>query len=125
MGQSNSREVGNAIVGHNIFSIYVQPELIFFILKGTELLQPMALNGYVRRVISIASYNLLSQTVMERTNFLYMHLGRKPADVATWPRRSRLLADEFERLNSDLFALQEVDAEHYEQFYRPFFEQSE
>lgn len=44
------------------------------------------------------------------------------ANELTWESRSQLLAREFSMIDADIFCLQEVQYNHYDEFYKPVFE---
>lgn len=69
----------------------------------------------------VCSYNVLCQKTISRTPFLYEHLlsGRGRGQELSWAYRSTLLARELEMIQADIFCLQEVQHDHYEEFYEP------
>ncbi|KHN80150.1 Protein angel -like protein 1 [Toxocara canis] len=71
--------------------------------------------------LRVCSYNVLCQKQIARTAFLYQHLlssfGREYQ--LTWEYRSTLLAREFSMIDADVLCLQEVQYDHYKDFYEP------
>ncbi|KAL3985990.1 Endonuclease/Exonuclease/phosphatase family protein [Acanthocheilonema viteae] len=89
-------------------------------LRKWDVVQSGLINGNPLR---ICSYNVLCQQTACKTPELYMHLT-KPGHAyqLTWENRWRLLAREFSMIAADIFCLQEVQYDHYDHFFRPYFE---
>ncbi|KRY28214.1 Protein angel -like protein 2 [Trichinella spiralis] len=66
----------------------------------------------------ICSYNVLSQTIMERTMHLYRNC--QPENLV-WSNRWQRLSMEFESIDADLFCLQEVQDMHYGNYFMQYF----
>ncbi|KRZ75915.1 Protein angel -like protein 2 [Trichinella papuae] len=66
----------------------------------------------------ICSYNVLSQTIMERTMHLYRNCQ---AENLLWQNRWQRLSMEFDSIDADLFCLQEVQDMHYGNYFMQFF----
>uniref|UniRef100_A0A8R1HL87 Endo/exonuclease/phosphatase domain-containing protein n=1 Tax=Caenorhabditis japonica TaxID=281687 RepID=A0A8R1HL87_CAEJA len=67
----------------------------------------------------ICSYNVLCQKTIERTSYLYRHL-QGSEDFLDWNYRWNGLKSELSTFNADILGLQEVQAEHFEQYFEPF-----
>ncbi|CAG9540497.1 unnamed protein product [Cercopithifilaria johnstoni] len=107
------------------------PEFVDLLTQGTllmckkwlrrwDIVQSGLISGNPLR---ICSYNVLCQQTAYKTPELYIHLT-KPGHAyeLTWEYRWRLLASEFPMINADIFCLQEVQCDHYDHFFRPYFE---
>uniref|UniRef100_A0A1I8ED37 Endo/exonuclease/phosphatase domain-containing protein n=1 Tax=Wuchereria bancrofti TaxID=6293 RepID=A0A1I8ED37_WUCBA len=68
--------------------------------------------------LRICSYNVLCQQTAYKTPELKP--GR--AYELTWENRWRLLTREFSMIAADIFCLQEVQYDHYDYFFKPYFE---
>ncbi|XP_074663119.1 protein angel homolog 2-like [Tubulanus polymorphus] len=62
------------------------------------------------------TYNVLAQKLLEDNHYLYSHVNRQ---YLTWRHRKNELMREIKALSPDVLCLQEVDAEHYENFFNP------
>ncbi|VDM98431.1 unnamed protein product [Thelazia callipaeda] len=72
--------------------------------------------------IRICSYNVLCQQNALKSPKLYAHLIKsKRANELMWENRWELLKREFSMIDADIFCLQEVQFDHYDQFFEPFF----
>uniref|UniRef100_A0A915EBQ3 Endonuclease/exonuclease/phosphatase domain-containing protein n=1 Tax=Ditylenchus dipsaci TaxID=166011 RepID=A0A915EBQ3_9BILA len=77
---------------------------------------------FIKRQMVVVSYNVLCQSTIERTkNFLYRHLQGPNIVYLSWSERCKLLEIELNRLQADVFCLQEVEDIHFVQFYQPYF----
>lgn len=65
---------------------------------------------------SIASYNVLAQNLLVENNYLYRNCDGK---YLQWNIRKELLLSELKRLNPDILCLQEVNEEHFGDFFLP------
>ncbi|CAD5121363.1 DgyrCDS9886 [Dimorphilus gyrociliatus] len=65
---------------------------------------------------SIASYNLLAQNLLEDNRYLYKHCEDW---MLSWDYRRNKLIEELSYRRSDILCLQEVNAQHYESFFKP------
>uniref|UniRef100_A0A158Q6W2 Endo/exonuclease/phosphatase domain-containing protein n=1 Tax=Elaeophora elaphi TaxID=1147741 RepID=A0A158Q6W2_9BILA len=107
------------------------PEFVDLLTQGTLLMCKKWLrrwdvvqNGVVGgNPLRICSYNVLCQQTACKTPELYIHLTKPGrAYELTWENRWRLLAREFSMIAADIFCLQEVQYDHYDHFFRPYFE---
>ncbi|KAM3716435.1 Protein angel [Dirofilaria immitis] len=107
------------------------PEFVDLLTQGTllickkwlrrwDIVQSGVIGGNPLR---ICSYNVLCQQTAYKTPELYIHLTKPGrAYELTWENRWRLLTREFSMIGADIFCLQEVQYDHYDQFFRPYFE---
>lgn len=65
---------------------------------------------------SIVSYNLLSDKLLFKNKFLYEGCRE---DVLRWEFRKENLLNELLSYNADILCLQEVDADHYKDWFQP------
>ncbi|KAK6634992.1 hypothetical protein RUM44_000241 [Polyplax serrata] len=65
-------------------------------------------------LISVASYNVLSQVLLEQHRYLYKNHDERSLK---WKSRSLVLLEEFANLNADILCLQEVDSSLISTFY--------
>ncbi|EJD76680.1 endonuclease/Exonuclease/phosphatase [Loa loa] len=73
--------------------------------------------------LRICSYNVLCQQTACKTPELYIHLTKSGrAYELTWENRWRLFSREFAMIAADIFCLQEVQYDHFEYFFKPYFE---
>lgn len=77
---------------------------------------------YVRKPLKVVSYNILCQNSMNSTKHLYKHI-RNASKFWDFSYRWGLITKEIEKLNSDVYCLQEVEDIHYIEFIQPFFQQ--
>ncbi|VDK84666.1 unnamed protein product [Onchocerca ochengi] len=107
------------------------PEFVDLLTQGTLLICKKWLrrwetlqNGVIGgNPLRICSYNVLCQQTACKTPGLYIHLTKPGrAYELTWENRWRLLAREFSMIEADIFCLQEVEYDHYDQFFKPYFE---
>jgi len=66
--------------------------------------------------ISICSYNILAQYQLLNNFYLYTHCDK---EILDWPARWVNIRRDFERLNCDIFCLQEVQCEHFAEDIEP------
>uniref|UniRef100_A0A915PRV7 Endonuclease/exonuclease/phosphatase domain-containing protein n=1 Tax=Setaria digitata TaxID=48799 RepID=A0A915PRV7_9BILA len=107
------------------------PEFVDLLTQGTLMICRKWLrrwdvlqNGVMEGIpLRICSYNILCQQTTTKTPELYTHLA-KPGRTyeLTWENRWRLLAREFAMIGADIFCLQEVQYDHYDEFFKPYFE---
>jgi len=69
----------------------------------------------------IVCYNILAQILLEENLFLYENCL---TNNLKWYRRKDRLIRELLRQNADIFCLQEMQNDHYENFFRPTLKQS-
>ncbi|KAK3578525.1 hypothetical protein CHS0354_007781 [Potamilus streckersoni] len=67
-------------------------------------------------VFTIMSYNVLAQHLLEDNMNLYTHCSQSSLD---WKHRKRRLKEEFQKHNLDIICLQEVQDDHYQEFFLP------
>uniref|UniRef100_A0A914WA32 Endonuclease/exonuclease/phosphatase domain-containing protein n=1 Tax=Plectus sambesii TaxID=2011161 RepID=A0A914WA32_9BILA len=72
--------------------------------------------------LTVCSYNVLCQTTIADTSYLYTHLSDKQ-HLLDWSYRSALLREELPMLDADILCLQEVQNDHYDDFYVPLMSQ--
>uniref|UniRef100_A0A0A9XND7 Protein angel 2 n=1 Tax=Lygus hesperus TaxID=30085 RepID=A0A0A9XND7_LYGHE len=65
--------------------------------------------------VTVLNHNVLAQDLIELHPHLYRH--HNPQDLV-WEKRQELLFDEFLSSNADIIALQEVQQDHIEPFYK-------
>jgi protein angel len=76
-------------------------------------------NSTPQLTFTVCSYNVLCQRTLNLfLEQLYSHCA---FEHLTWQRRWPMLAVEFRMLDSDIFCMQEVQYDHFEQDYLPFF----
>ncbi|KAL3097493.1 hypothetical protein niasHS_003941 [Heterodera schachtii] len=75
---------------------------------------------YEKKPLKIVSFNVLCQRTMDKMPHLYMHLRRNDCS-REWEQRKKNLSIEFDRLDADVFCLQEVQDIHFKQYFLPFF----
>nr|CRZ21662.1 BMA-ANGL-1 [Brugia malayi] len=107
------------------------PEFVDLLTQGTlsickkwlrrwDVVQSGVIDGNPLR---ICSYNVLCQQTAYKTPELYIHLAKPGrAYELTWENRWRLLTREFSMIAADIFCLQEVQYDHYDYFFKPYFE---
>ncbi|KAI1727010.1 protein angel like protein 2 [Ditylenchus destructor] len=100
---------------YNLFGLRYFEEI-----KGAEV--PTA-GHFSKHNLSVVTYNVLCQATINRTMYLYRHLRGDKSKYLTWLERSKLLVIEFDRLQANLFCLQEVEEEHFIDFFQPYFAQ--
>ncbi|KAI1728214.1 endonuclease/Exonuclease/phosphatase family domain-containing protein [Ditylenchus destructor] len=100
---------------YNLFGLRYFEEI-----KGAEV--PTA-GHFSKYNLSVVTYNVLCQSTINRTMYLYRHLRGERSKYLTWLERSKLLVIEFDRLQADVFCLQEVEEEHFIDFFQPYFAQ--
>ena len=71
----------------------------------------------------VCSYNVLCQTTIPDTDYLYKHLSPDRRHLLDWSHRSALFRKELPMLDADVYCLQEVHADHYDNFYLPLMRQ--
>ncbi|VDO25954.1 unnamed protein product [Brugia timori] len=110
---------------------FYMPEFVDLLTQGTlsvckkwlrrwDVVQSGVIDGNPLR---ICSYNVLCQQTAYKTPELYIHLAKPGrAYELTWENRWRLLTREFSMIAADIFCLQEVQYDHYDYFFKPYFE---
>ncbi|KAL3874506.1 hypothetical protein ACJMK2_037515 [Sinanodonta woodiana] len=67
-------------------------------------------------VFTVMSYNVLAQHLLEDNMTLYTHCSQSSLD---WKHRKHRLMEEFQKHNLDIICLQEVQDDHYKEFFLP------
>lgn len=67
-------------------------------------------------IISVVSYNVLSQDLISKNLYLYRHC---PAEFLDWEYRRILLLRDLTASASNIYCLQEVEEEHYHSWFKP------
>nr|CAD2141962.1 unnamed protein product [Meloidogyne enterolobii] len=78
-------------------------------------------NKFLRIPLSVVSFNVLCQHYVNVMSHLYQHLRGAKSAHKLWNSRKQKLELEFDRIDADIFCLQEVQDVHYEEFYLPYF----
>uniref|UniRef100_A0A914LMW2 Endonuclease/exonuclease/phosphatase domain-containing protein n=1 Tax=Meloidogyne incognita TaxID=6306 RepID=A0A914LMW2_MELIC len=78
-------------------------------------------NKFLRIPLSVVSFNVLCQHYANTMSHLYQHLRGAKSAHKLWNSRKQKLELEFDRIDADIFCLQEVQDVHYEEFYLPYF----
>lgn len=76
---------------------------------------------FIRVPLAVVSFNVLCQHYVETMRHLYQHLKGDKRIHELWNSRKQKLQLEFDRVDADVFCLQEVQDAHYEEFYQPYF----
>ncbi|KAL0276989.1 UNVERIFIED_CONTAM: hypothetical protein PYX00_004431 [Menopon gallinae] len=84
---------------------------------GEELVKDNKLKSIQNELISVATYNVLSQELLEKHNYLYSSHDHRSL---RWSIRRDILLEELALLNADVLCLQEVDSYLVESFYDSF-----
>ncbi|VDN58644.1 unnamed protein product [Dracunculus medinensis] len=72
--------------------------------------------------ILVCSYNVLCQDTANRHMYMYTHLSKNNNEgKMQWSYRSPMLAHEFCTIDADIVCLQEVQNDHYDNFYKFIF----
>uniref|UniRef100_A0A914I743 Endonuclease/exonuclease/phosphatase domain-containing protein n=1 Tax=Globodera rostochiensis TaxID=31243 RepID=A0A914I743_GLORO len=79
-----------------------------------------ATSSFDKKTLKVVSFNVLCQQTMDKMPHLYTHLRRNPI-LGQWEQRKDILLIEFDRLDADVFCLQEVQDIHYTQHFLPYF----
>jgi len=69
--------------------------------------------------LKICTFNVLC----EKTKLTCMHLYKGEQQQISWEQRWKLLVDEITALNADVFCLQEVQHDHYVEYFEPLLHQ--
>jgi CCR4-NOT transcription complex subunit 6 len=69
-------------------------------------------------LIRLCTFNVLCETTKNKCAYLY---GESTQQKINWDDRKQLLTNEITTLNADVFCLQEVQEDHYIDFYEPLF----
>lgn len=86
------------------------------VITQTNRLKLIMVSRNLRFQFTLASYNILSQTLLNEHLHLYRNCN--PADLE-WPRRGQRILTELLDNQADIICLQEVDSEHLQSLYRP------
>uniref|UniRef100_A0A914Q546 Endonuclease/exonuclease/phosphatase domain-containing protein n=1 Tax=Panagrolaimus davidi TaxID=227884 RepID=A0A914Q546_9BILA len=98
-------------------SYFVAKETDDEILRGPEILDNLA-NIDASKSFAVLSYNVLSQTKIEKNRNLYPKINKMP-QIFQWNYRWKLLSIELDRFHADICCLQEVEKDRVEKYYHP------
>uniref|UniRef100_A0A183C2R0 Endo/exonuclease/phosphatase domain-containing protein n=1 Tax=Globodera pallida TaxID=36090 RepID=A0A183C2R0_GLOPA len=76
-------------------------------------------SSFDKKALKVVSFNVLCQRTMDKMPHLYSHLPRR--SHGQWEQRKEILLVEFDRLDADVFCLQEVQNIHFTQHFLPYF----